>query len=107
MASFRTVAALSVITGAAILAAMSTATAQTAQPIQTAVSPVATINASFKRCPKTSDQYAEVMKQLTSTAARARALADENPLLEPDAAFYEAELAATLKCAPTIAALQH
>lgn len=105
MASFRTIAALSVIAGAAVLAAMSTATAQTAQPMQTAVAPVA-INSGFKRCPQTADQYAVVMKLLTSTAARARALADADPLLEPDAAFYEAELAATKTCAPTLATLQ-
>ena len=106
MASFRTIAALSVITGAAILAAMSTASAQTAQPIQTAAAPVA-IAQGFKRCPKTADQYAEVMKQLTSVAARARAIADENPLLEPDAAFYAAELTATKTCSPTLATLAH
>jgi hypothetical protein len=105
MASFRTITALSVIAGACVLAAMSTATAQTAQPIQTAVAPIASVNSGFKRCPKTADQYADVMKQLVSTAARARALADENPLLEPDAAYYEAELAATKKCAPTVATL--
>ena len=104
MASFRTIAALSVITGAAVLAAMSTAGAQTAQPIQTAAAPIA-ITQGFKRCPKTADQYAEVMKQLTSVAARARAIADENPLLEPDAAFYAAELAATKTCSPTLATL--
>ena len=105
MASFRTITALSVIAGACLLAAMPTASAQTAQPIQAAVAPVATVNQGFKRCPKTPDQYAEVVKQLVGTAARARALADENPLLEPDAAFYEAELAATKKCAPTVATL--
>src|SRR5262245_21112094 len=103
MASFRTITALSAIAGAAVLAAMSTATAQTALPIESAAAPVAV---NFNRCPKTSDQYAEVIKQLTSTAARARALADEDPMLEPDAAFYAAELAATKKCAPTLATLQ-
>jgi hypothetical protein len=45
------------------------------------------------------------MKQLIAEVSRARALADENPPLEPDAAFYEAELAATRKCAPTVAVL--
>ena len=45
------------------------------------------------------------MRQLVTSAARARVLADENPLLEPDAAFYEAELAATKMCAPTVATL--
>jgi hypothetical protein len=105
MASFRTITALSVVAGACLLAAMPTASAQDLRPIQAAVAPVASINQGFKRCPKTADQYAEVMKQLVSSAARARALADENPLLEPDAAYYEAELAATKKCAPTVATL--
>ena len=104
MASFRTIAALSVITGAVVLAAMSTATAQTAQPVQ-AAAPVANVNQGFRRCPTTPDQYADVMKQLTRVAARARALADENPMLEPDAAFYAAELAATKTCSPTLATL--
>jgi hypothetical protein len=107
MASFRTIAALSVVVGACMLAAMPIASAQTLQPIQAAVAPVASVNQGFKRCPRTADQYAEVMKQLVSTAARARALADENPLLEPDAAYYAAELAATKKCAPTVATLSH
>jgi len=106
MASFRTITALSVIAGACLLA-IPTASAQTLEPIQAAVAPVAAANPGFKRCPKTADQYDEIMKQLVGTAARARALADENPLLEPDAAYYEAELAATKKCAPTVATLTH
>ena len=105
MASFRTIAALSVIAGAVVLAAMPTATAQTLEPIQTAVAPVATVDQGFKRCPRTSDQLADVTKQLTILAARTRAAADEDPLLEPDAAFFAAELAATKKCAPTVATL--
>ena len=104
MASFRTITALSVVVGACLLA-IPTATAQTAQAIEVAAAPVVTITQGFKRCPKTADQYAEIMKQLVGTVARARALADENPLLESDAAFYEAELAATKKCAPTVATL--
>ena len=106
MASFRIIAAL---TGACVLLAMP-ASAQTARPLRaatalTAAAPVIHVNQGFARCPKSADQYTDVMKQLVSSAARARALADENPLLEPDAAFYEAELAATKKCAPTVAAL--
>ena len=104
MASIRTITALSVIVGACLLA-IPTASAQTAEPIEVAAAPVATANQGFKRCPKTADQYAEVMKQLVGSVARARALADENPLLESDAAYYEAELAATKKCAPTVATL--
>jgi hypothetical protein len=106
MASFRTIAALSVIAGAVVLAAMPTA-AQTLEPIQTAVAPVATVNQGFNRCPQTADQLADVVKQLTSLATRSRSLADQDPMLEPDAAFYAAELAATKKCAPTVATLSH
>jgi hypothetical protein len=107
MASFRKIAALSAIAGACMLAAMSTATAQTVEPIQAAAAPVITVDQAFKRCPKTADQYADAMKRLAGTLARARALADENPLLLPDADFYEAELAAAQKCAPSVATLQH
>ena len=105
MTSFRTIAALTVITGAFVAAAMPAALAQTLRPTPAAVAPVAHINQGFARCPRSPDQYVEVVKQLVSSVARARALADENPLLEPDAAFYEAELAATKKCAPTVASL--
>jgi len=108
MTSFRTISALTVITSAFVFAAMSVAPAQTLRATEVAVAaPVAKINQGFARCPKSIDQYVEVMKQLVGSAARARALADENPLLEPDAAFYEAELAATKKCAATVASLTH
>jgi hypothetical protein len=103
MTSFRTIAVLSVIS-AGVLAAMPSAMAQTLAPTPV-VAPVAQINAGFARCPRSADQYADIMKQLVGAASRARAAADENPLLEPDAAFYEAELAATKKCVPTVAAL--
>ena len=108
MASFRTIAALSGIAGVCLLAAIPTAIAQTAEPIQTAAAaPVASVNAGFQRCPKSADQFAEVTKNLVGMVARARALADQDPLLEPDAAYLEAELAATKKCVPTVATLQH
>jgi hypothetical protein len=107
MASFRTIAALSVVAGAVVLAAMPTAIAQTLEPIHTAVAPVATVNQGFNRCPQTADEVADVLKQLTSLAARSRALADEDPMLEPDAAFYAAELAAAKTCVSTVATLSH
>ncbi len=102
MASFRITAALMVVSGACIAAALP-ASAQTARPAAAPITIPAA--AGFARCPKTPDQYADVVKQLASSVARARALADENPLLEPDAAFYEAELAATRKCAANVATL--
>jgi hypothetical protein len=91
MTSFRIIA-LTVVSAACILGAASSALAQ----------PPA---ASFARCPQSPVQLAAVMKELVSDATRARALADANPLLEPDAAFYEAELAATRRCAPAVASL--
>jgi hypothetical protein len=89
MTSFRAIVTLAVISGACMFGAVSNASAQPG----------------FSRCPQSPVQFAAVMKQLVSDAARARALADQNPLLEPDAAFYEAELAATRQCAPAVASL--
>jgi hypothetical protein len=110
MASFRTIATLTIISGACMLGAMSSASAQTLRPTQAAAAPFAHTSQGFAsqgfaRCPRSVDQFADTMKQLITEASRARVLADENPLLEPDAAFYEAELAATKKCAPTVAVL--
>jgi len=93
MTSFR-ITALTVISAACILGAASTAVAQSPAAAQR-----------FARCPQSPTQFAEVMKHLVGDAARARVLADENPLLEPDAAFYEAELAATRRCVPAVASL--
>jgi len=92
MTSFRALVTVAVISGAFMLGAMSDAAAQPGLQ-------------KFSRCPQTPVQYAAVMKQLVGDTARARALADANPLLEPDAAFYEAELAATRSCAPAVASL--
>jgi len=105
MASFRTIAAVATVTGAVILASISSASAQNLRPTQTSAAPLTQASRGFARCPKSADQYVDVMRQLVAFASRARALADENPLLEPDAAFYEAELAATKTCAPTVATL--
>jgi len=99
MASFRTLATLTLLAGACILGASTTASAQSAR-----LAAAPTSQAGFARCPS-AGEYVDVMRQLIGSAARARALADENPLLEPDAAFYEAELAATRKCAPAVAVL--
>jgi hypothetical protein len=110
MATFRVIASLTVISGACLVGALSTASAQTVRPTQAAAAPFVPAGQGFAgqgfaRCPRTVDQFADTMKQLIGEVTRARALADENPLLEPDAAFYEAELAATKKCAPTVATL--
>jgi hypothetical protein len=108
MASFRTIVTLTVVSGACILGALSSASAQTLRTA--AAAPLAHTgqgfaSQGFARCPRSVDQLVDTMKQLIAEVSRARALADENPLLEPDAAFYEAELAATKKCAPTVAVL--
>ena len=92
MTSFR-IAALTLVSAGCLLGAVTTAVAQPRAQ-------------AFDRCPQSPTQFAEVMKHLVSDAARARLLADENPLLEPDAAFYEAELAATRRCVPTVASLK-
>jgi hypothetical protein len=105
MASFRTIAALPVIAGACILAAMPTASGQTAPT--PAAAPVAAASPASSHCPKSADQYAVVMRLLATSAARARTLANENPLFEPDAAYFAHALAATKTCTPTLATLSH
>src|SRR3979490_2035471 len=110
MASFRTILMLTVISGAGILGAMPSASAQTLRPTQVAAAPIAHANQGFAsqgtaRCPRSVEQFVDTMKQLISGDTGGPRLADENPMLEADAAFYEAELAATRKCAPTVAVL--
>jgi hypothetical protein len=86
MASFRRIAAVLTIIAAAGTAAVSDVAAQS----------------SFSRCPK-ADQQAVVVKSLTAATERSRALAEDNPLLLADVAFYETELAATKRCVPAVA----
>ena len=88
MASFRRIAIALTIIAAAASATLSDAAAQS----------------SFSRCPKP-DQFSDVMKQLVSATDRSRAMAEENPLLLADVGFYETELAATKRCAPSVASV--
>ena len=88
MASFRRIAIALTIIAAAGSATLSDAVAQTA----------------FPRCPK-AEQFGEVMKHLVSATERSKAMAEDNPLLLADVGFYETELAATKRCAPSIAAV--
>lgn len=70
-----------------------------------ASSPAAAQSPSFSRCPKTAEQFGEVMKVLVTQTERARTMAEDNPLLLADVGFYEAELKATKQCAPAVAAI--
>lgn len=88
MASFRRIAIALTIVAAAGAATLSDASAQSA----------------FSRCPK-SEQFGDVMKQLVSATDRSRAMAEDNPLLLADVGFYETELAATKRCAPSVASM--
>jgi len=67
------------------------------------VSAAAAQSNSFARCPKTAEQYNDVMKALVAHTEKARALAEDNPLLLADVGFYEAELKATRQCTPVVA----
>src|SRR4030088_2819940 len=98
MASFRTILTLTVISGACILGAMSGASAQTLRPTQAAAAPLAHTSQGFAgqgfaRCPRSLAQSVGTRKQLISEVSGARALADENPLLEAPPAFSETDCA--------------
>ena len=88
MASFRRTAIALTIIAAAGCAGLTDAAAQS----------------TFNRCPK-ADQYADVVKQLVTASDRSRALAEDNPLLLADVAFYDYALDAARRCNPTVAAV--
>ena len=83
MASFRTIAAVTAVTSAVILATVSSTSAQSLRPTQAVAVPQSA--QAFARCPKSADQFVDVMRHLVASAARARVLADGG-----DARFHEA-----------------
>jgi hypothetical protein len=54
-------------------------------------------------CKHTSAEYAEALRHLEAAAAKARILAEQNPLYESDVAYYSAVLRDTRTCAKTVA----
>jgi len=51
------------------------------------------------QCAGTPEQYSAVIKQLEANAARAQALAEENPIYISDVEYYAAVLAEAHRCA--------
>ena len=54
-------------------------------------------------CKHTPAEYAEALRHLEAAAAKARVLAEQNPLYESDVAYYGAVLRDTRACAKTLA----
>jgi hypothetical protein len=54
-------------------------------------------------CKHTPAAYAEALRHLEAAAAKARILAEQNPLYESDVAYYGAVLRDTRACAKTLA----
>lgn len=54
-------------------------------------------------CKHTLAQYTEALRILESEAARARVLADRNPLYESDVAYYASVLRDARQCVKTLA----
>lgn len=50
------------------------------------------------QCKHSAAEYAQVIRHFESEAARARALADRNPLYEADVGYYTSALAAARAC---------
>lgn len=59
--------------------------------------------ASNLQCRYTAPEYAQVIKHFESEAAKARALADRNPLHESDVAYYASVLADARACQRNLA----
>jgi hypothetical protein len=56
-------------------------------------------------CKHTPAEYAEALRHLEAAAAKARTLAERNPLYESDVAYYAAVLRDTRACAKVLAPL--
>jgi hypothetical protein len=54
-------------------------------------------------CKHTPAEYAEAVRHLEAAAAKARVLAEQNPLYESDVAYYGAVLRDTRACAKMLA----
>ena len=67
------------------------------------LSPAAAESALSARCPKTAEQYSDVLKGLLAHSDQTRALAEDNPLLLADLGFYQIELKAIGQCTPVVA----
>ncbi|MBX9773538.1 MAG: hypothetical protein K2Y71_03905 [Xanthobacteraceae bacterium] len=54
--------------------------------------------AAAQQCKHSASEYAQVIRHFESEAAKARMLADRNPLYEADVGYYTAALAAARAC---------
>jgi hypothetical protein len=54
--------------------------------------------AAAAECKHSASEYAQVIRHFESEAAKARALADRNPLYEADVGYYTSALAAARAC---------
>jgi len=54
--------------------------------------------AAAQQCRHSASEYAQVIRHFESEAAKARALADRNPLYEADVGYYTSALAAARAC---------
>ena len=58
--------------------------------------------AAAAQCKHSASEYAQVIRHFESEAAKARMLADRNPLYESDVAYYASALAAARACHRTV-----
>jgi hypothetical protein len=89
------------ISAAAMFATLSSVGAQPLGPVQSATAPNGFPTA---RCTRPADQEALRVKQLIEFLEKSRAMAVQNPLLQADVGYYEAELAASRRCLQAVAA---
>jgi hypothetical protein len=59
---------------------------------------VGSASAAQPQCTHTASEYAQAIRHFEGEAAKARALADRNPLYESDAAYYASVLADARAC---------
>jgi hypothetical protein len=93
------------ITGLALSAAVifGAPFASGAQPLESVPSDIAPNGFPAARCSRPADQEALRVTQLVEFVEKSRRMAVRNPLLLADVGYYEAELAASLRCLQAVA----
>jgi hypothetical protein len=89
-----------VVSATVVFGALSTSGAQPMGPVQSANAPNGFPAA---HCSRPADQEALRIKQLIEFLEKSRSMAVQNPLLQADVGFYEAELAASRRCLQSVA----
>jgi hypothetical protein len=96
----RNFAGLAILAAAMVVSLGVSASAEPLRPTQAANAPN---GFPADRCSRPADEEVLRIKQLVEFVQKSRAMAQQNPLLQADVGYYEAELAASRRCLQSVA----